>query len=157
MSSEKIVKEIKFELNEIENLLDLYRDELFELNRPPNLVELTALAGVFQSFYTGIEKIFMSVARHIDKNIPQDINWHKTLLYQMTKENEFRKAVISGDTSDELLGYLGFRHFYRHSYSFRLSWSEMEHLVGKIQQTWDRFRSEIWSFINTLENKSNEI
>jgi hypothetical protein len=33
------VKEIKFELDEIENLFDLYREELFELNRQPNQVK----------------------------------------------------------------------------------------------------------------------
>lgn len=154
MSSEKIIKEIKYELSEIENLLDLYKKELFELKGQPNLVELTALASVFHSFYTGAEKIFICIAKIVDKNIPHDINWHKTLLFQMTRENEYRKAILSDTTTDELLGYLSFRHFYRHSYSFRLKWSEMEHLVVSIQQTWEKFKSEILSFVKTLEDNS---
>jgi hypothetical protein len=33
VSIKKAVKEIKFELSEIESLFDLYKEELFELNR----------------------------------------------------------------------------------------------------------------------------
>ncbi len=152
MSTKKIVEELEFELKEIDNLLDLYREELIELNREPNLVELIALAGVLHSFYCGAEKIFLIIAKRVDKKIPYDINWHKTLLYQMAKENEYRKAIISDTTADELLGYLGFRHFYRHSYSSHLKWSEMEHLVIHIQQTWEKFRTEISSFIKRIGN-----
>jgi hypothetical protein len=43
VSTKKIVEELEFELKEIDNLLDLYREELIELNREPNLVELIAL------------------------------------------------------------------------------------------------------------------
>lgn len=151
MLTKKIIDELEFELNEIDNLLDLYKEELFELNREPNLVELIALAGVLHSFYCGVEKIFLIIAKKIDKKIPYDINWHKTLLYQMSKVNEYRKAIISEASADELLGYLTFRHFYRHSYSSHLKWSEMEHLVIQIQQTWEKFEMEILSFMKDFE------
>jgi hypothetical protein len=147
------VKEIKFELDEIENLFDLYREELFELNREPNQVEITALASVLHSFYCGIEKIFLIIAKRIDKSIPYDLNWHKTLLFQMMEKNEFRDAVISDKTKEELSDYLAFRHLYRHSYSSRLKWREMEFLVTSIHQTWIKFRSEISLFIKALESK----
>ena len=154
MSTKKIVEELEFELKEIDNLLDLYREELIELNREPNPVELIALAGVLHSFYSGAEKIFLIIAKRVDKKIPYDINWHKTLLYQMAKENEYRKAIISDTTADELLEYLGFRHFYRHSYSSHLKWSEMEHLVMHIKQTWEKFKTEILSFIKDWKLKN---
>lgn len=131
--------------------MDLYREELLELNREPSLVELIALAGVLHSFYCGIEKLFLIVAKRIDKKIPYDINWHKTLLYQMAKENEHRNAIISDASADELLGYLSFRHFYRHSYSSHLKWSEMEHLVSRLQQNWEQVKVEIFSFIEWLD------
>lgn len=151
----KAAKEIEFELDEIENLFDLYKEELFELNHEPNQVELTALASVLHSFYCGIEKIFLSIAKRIDKKIPHDLNWHKTLLFQMMKKNEFRGAVISDKTKEELSDYLAFRHLYRHSYSSRLKWREMKDLVTSIQQTWKKFRSEISLFMKALENKED--
>lgn len=157
MSTKKIVEDLEFELDEIDNLMDLYREELFELSREPNTVELIALAGVLHSFYCGVEKILLIVAKRVDKKIPYDINWHKTLLYQMAEENEYRKPIMSDISTDELLGYLGFRHFYRHSYSSHLKWSEMEHLVIHIQQTWENFKTEILSFIETIRDNSNEV
>lgn len=80
MSTKKIIEDLEFELDEIDNLMDLYREELFELSREPNTVELIALAGVLHSFYCGVEKILLIVAKRVDKKIPYDINWHKTLL-----------------------------------------------------------------------------
>lgn len=152
MSPEKAVKEIQFELKEIENLLDLYRDELFELDREPNLVELTALAGVLHSFYSGLERIFLVIAKKVDKDVPHDLNWHKSLLVQMSKENKHRKPVFSDKTRDELSEYLVFRHFYRHSYSSHLKWKEMKDLVKSIRETWEEFKSELSIFIKTLDS-----
>lgn len=151
VSYKEIVKQITFELNEIESLIQLYKGELFELNREPTLVELTALASVLHSFYSGMEKIFLIIAKKIDKNSPHDINWHKTLLFRMAIENESREAVISESTRDKLSEYLAFRHFYRHSYSFHLDWEEMKELVVSIQQIWDTFRTEISNYLETLQ------
>lgn len=153
MSTKKVIKEINFELEEIENLFDLYRNELFEIEREPNLLELTGVASVLHSFYCGIEKIFLSIAKNIDENIPFDINWHKTLLSQMAKKNEHREAVISDKAQTGLSDYLAFRHFYRHSYSSHLEWKKMKILVTPIKPTWERFYSEISSFLKALEEK----
>ena len=147
MLLDKAIKEIEFELNEIDTLLELYKNELFELNREPNLVELTALAGVLHSFYSGIERIFIIIAKNTDKKLPSDLNWHKALLMQMATENKHRQAVISLETKEMLSEYLVFRHFYRHSYSFRLKWKELKNLIIPIQQNWEEIKSEILSFI----------
>jgi hypothetical protein len=40
------------------------------MERSPNLVELTALASVLHTFYTGTEKTLLIIARNIDKKIP---------------------------------------------------------------------------------------
>ena len=66
----------------------------------------------------------------------------------MAEENENRGAVISGEMRDTLLNYIAFRHFYRHSYSFRLRWDKMEGLIKAIGKTWEKFESEISDFLN---------
>lgn len=154
MLTEKIVKGIEFELEEIENLFDLYYAELFELTREPTIIELTAMASVLHSFYCGIERIFILIAKNIDKNVPYDINWHKTLLLQMSKPIESRSTVISEKTQGELSEYLAFRHFYRHSYSSRLEWKELKKLVVPIRLLWEKTKSEILSFSKKLESKN---
>lgn len=47
---------------------------------------------------------------------------------------------------NELLKYLGFRHFFRHSYSFHLKWERMEELVNPIRTVWEKFKAEILAF-----------
>jgi uncharacterized protein YutE (UPF0331/DUF86 family) len=156
VSLEKAKEAVEFELEEIESLFDLYKEELFDLNKIPNLVELTAFASVLHSFYNGIENIFLTIAKNIDKNVPTDSNWHKDLLLQMTKENECRKPVLSKEMKDELKKYLTFRHFFRHSYSFTLEWKEVEKLVKPIHLVWERFKSEILSFLSSAVEKDNK-
>ena len=147
MLPDRIREDIEFELGEIDLLFQLYKEELFDLKRTPNLVELTALASVLHSFYNGIEKTLLVIARNIDKDIPSDLNWHKSLLEQMATENRHRKAVLTDDMKNELLKYLGFRHFFRHSYSIHLKWERIEELVKSLSKVWKKFKAEISSLL----------
>lgn len=152
----EIEKEIAFELGEIDSLFSLYKTELFELDREPNVVELTAMASVLHSFYSGVEKILLVVAKRIDGKVPHDINWHKTLLFQMAKKNEKREAVISEEMKDILLKHLAFRHFYRHSYSFRLRWDKLESLIRAIGKTWEKFEAQISGFLHRYKAENEK-
>ena len=155
MSFDNVKETIEFEIGEIESLFQLYKEELFELDleQTPNLLELTAFASVLHSFFNGIENILLTIAKNIDKNVPSDSNWHKTLITQMTKENETRKPVLSEEMKDELKKYLTFRHFFRHSYSFHLEWEELKKLVIPLHQVWVKFKSEILSFLSLATDK----
>lgn len=119
--------------------------------KEPELVELTALASVLHSFYNGIENIFVVIAKGIDGEKPNDSNWHKKLLLQMREFNDKRKEIISEDLKDKIKDYLGFRHFYRHSYSFYLDWKEMKYLVSFIMDVWNQTKEELNDFSNSLK------
>ena len=147
MLPDHIIEKIEFEFEEIESLFELYKEELSNLEQKPSLFELTALGGILHSFYNGIEKILLIIAKGIDKKIPTDPKWHRSLLIQLAKKNKYRCSVLSGEVKELLLDYLGFRHFYRHSYSFHLEWEEMEELVRSLHDMWAKFKSEILLFI----------
>jgi hypothetical protein len=68
----------------------------------------------------------------------------------MTTDNKARGAVLSEEMKERLLDYLAFRHFFRHTYSFRLEWEEMEDLVKPIGDVWNKFNSEISAFLESL-------
>ena len=155
MLPEQVIEKIEFELEEIGSLFELYKNELFDLKPKPNLMELTAFAGVLHSFYNGIEKILLVIAKNLDKKVPDDSEWHKTLLLQMTTGSESRGAVLSGEMKDILLDYLAFRHFFRHTYSFRLEWEEMEDLVIALNDVRSKFSSEISGFLKSLRDSGN--
>jgi len=149
---DEIIERIEFELEEIESLFELYKEELIDPAKKPGLFELTALGGIVHSFYNGIEKILLLIAKGIDRKIPTDPKWHKNLLVQMTKGNETRSAVLSEETKDRLLDYLGFRHFFRHTYSIHLEWEEMEDLVKSMGEVWTKFKSEVSVFMRSAKS-----
>ncbi|UCH95614.1 MAG: hypothetical protein JSV88_01875 [Candidatus Aminicenantes bacterium] len=155
MLLEQVIEKIEFELEEINSLFELYKDELLALNKKPNLMEVTAFAGVLHSFYNGLEKIFLVIAKNIDNKMPDDSKWHKTLLLQMTIDNESMCKVLSHEMKDRLLDYLAFRHFFRHTYSFRLDWEEMEDLIKSISDVWRKFKSEIAGFLKRMRNSES--
>ena len=57
---------------------------------------IDAAALNLQSFYTGLEKIFTTIASQIDENVPSGSEWHKELLKQMATEIKLiRPPIIS--------------------------------------------------------------
>ena len=151
MSLKKACSQIRFELGQIEQLLDTYKDLLAECrDREPDLIKMTAVASVLHSFYNGIESIFLSIAKEADGVVPSGVHWHRDLLVWMAQGNEKRTPVISSDLKEMLATYLGFRHFYRHSYSFHLEQAELKRLIEPITAVWDQFKREIQSFLSSL-------
>ena len=116
----------------------------------PNLVDITALASVLHSFYNGLENIFLNIAKRIDMKVPKTTQWHRNFLTQMTKTTSKRGQVLTNDIANRLADYLGFRHFYRHSYSFFLEWDELEKLVGPLDVTWKQIKNELQIFLDSL-------
>jgi hypothetical protein len=151
--AEKPVARIMFEIGQIDHLLGLYADLLEQVQRRrPGLVEITAVASVLHSFYSGLEKVFGSIAKGIDTSVPDGARWHGDLLTQMAQPTPNREAVLSPDTASQLADYLAFRHFYRHSYSFTLAWDEMEELARSLLEVWSQAKDELQHFIDGLPN-----
>lgn len=92
----------------------------------------------------------MIVAKHIDQSVPTGMQSHRDLLLQMTKRNRQRDNVISIETAKKLAAYLGFRHFYRHSYSFFIDWNELQKLVHRLSAVWAQTKSDGVIFTNSL-------
>jgi hypothetical protein len=146
-----VLTQVPFEMSQLDQLLAVYADLLQRATQhPPDLVEMTALASVLHSFYNGLENIFLSIARHYDQQVPTGDRWHRELLAQMAHPTPTRAPVLSAELVGTLTEYQGFRHFYRHSYSFFLSWDKLKPLVGRIHPTWHTARTELDAFLNTI-------
>lgn len=143
---------MNFEISQIDELFKSYSSLLHRIRKvEPNMIEVTACASVLHSFYNGLENIFLSIVKRIDRNVPTGDRWHRDLLYQMGKETPERKQVLTNKTIDQLVDYMGFRHFYRHSYSFSLEWDELEILIVPVENIWQRIKDELEIFLNSLE------
>jgi len=152
--AEKVASQVIFEIGQINQLLSAYAD-LWERaqENTPNLVELTAIASVLHSFYNGLENIFLSIAKGLDQQVPSGAQWHRDLLEQMTQQTTDRPSVISSKVVQKLADYLGFRHFYRHSYSFFLDWEEMENLVIALPEVWEQTRKALQDFLDSVQKE----
>jgi hypothetical protein len=152
--AEKVASQVAFEIGQIDQLLAVYAN-LWERaqEQVPNLVELTAMASVLHSFYNGLENIFLSIAKGLDQRVPTGMQWHRDLLEQMTQEATNRPSVISSEVAQKLADYLGFRHFYRHSYSFFLDWDEMANLAIALPEVWAQIRKALWDFLDSVQKE----
>lgn len=86
--------------------------------RKPDIIEATAMGGVLQSFYNGVENIFKLIIRNYNESLSNTGNWYIELLYQVSKTMSLRKMVISSDVQKELVKYMKFRHTFRHRYGY---------------------------------------
>lgn len=151
-SPEQVGAEITFEVDQIDQLLVLYDDLLRRvLERDPDTVEIAAVATVLHSFYNGLENVFYTVAKDIDDLIPSGGQSHRDLLSQVSNRTEKRSALISNSTAKFLREYLGFRHFYRHSYSFLIDWEELKKLVIPLAKNWTITKGEFQRFVSMLQ------
>lgn len=147
----KTIGKLNFEISEIDKLLSSYELLINKcINEQPDLIEITAMATVLHSFYNGIEKIFLTIAKEIDNNVPIESKWHKLLLTQMLKQNDNRNWNISKELMDDLEEYLAFRHFYRHAYSFQLNWNKLSQISENIVSVWEKVKNEINELIYNL-------
>jgi hypothetical protein len=150
---EQVIEEIQFDIDQIDRLFASYA-VLFESiqQTQPDLIEATAVASVLHSFYNGLESIFLLIAKRIDGHIPTGEKWHRQLLLQMTQTVTQRQHVITMELAHDLESYLGFRHFYRHSYSFFLDWGQLEKLVAPVHRVWSQAKIELNAFIDHLSS-----
>ena len=152
MDKETCAREISIEIGLIEELIATHIELIRNAERgEPGRIEISAAAALLHSFYNGIENIFQRIARRIDKTAFDSDFWHQELLDSMTIETPLRTRVISPETAAAMKQYLGFRHFFRHSYAFHLQWNKMRDLVLNIDELFVAFKKEIDEFLSSLQ------
>lgn len=152
---DKIIKEqIEFKIKDTDKLFEDY-ELIFEKiqNDKPDLFDLTILGSVLHSFYNGLENIFTIIAKNIDKEVPVGNKSHQQLLHQMASENSNREEIIDENLYKILREYAAFRHFYRHTYSFQLSWDKMQGLVNNVFSVWKSVKDRLENFLNLMEKE----
>lgn len=138
--------------SEIQQIEDLFSEFAHLLDKSavgePDLVERVALGSVLHSFYTGVEGIFLTIAKRVDEHVPAGDRWHRDLLDQVATSRGLRGVLISEETKKVLREYLAFRHFFRQAYTYVLRWEEMRDLVERLGPTWRQARAEIEVFLD---------
>lgn len=153
----KLREQIAVEKELINRLIDVHRPLLSKCTSTlPDNIEISALAAMLHSFYTGIENLFKRIAIHVDGGSSRGEAWHSQLLKSMAGATQNRPAVISESLRVQLQSYLDFRHVFRHAYSFELQWSKMASLVLECENTFRLLETEMDSFLREIRNDSGE-
>ena len=104
------------------------------------------------NFYNGCESIFVLIARTFENNLDEK-KWHQDLLQRMTLEIKgVRPAIISDKLCNLLDNFRGFRHVFRHGYSFELDWDREKLVMEKFSEASDLFEAEMNSFLRQLDS-----
>ena len=154
---DRLRRQVMVERKQLNRLIEMHQPLLEKsASQCPNDIELSALAAVLHSFYTGIENIFRRIALEIDGALPTGEFWHRELLDAVAHSGRDRSAAISEDLRDRLREYLGFRHVFRHAYAFQLQWEKMSHLVLDCEETLRLLEAELDAFLQSgVQNGDN--
>lgn len=148
-------------------LVERFRDELGDLDRVEHRIQrawqgalrfstesdiyLDSVALNLQGFYTGVERLLLLTARHVDLNVPEGEAWHRQLLAQAAREIPgVRPAIISPISLEALDEFRRFRHLVRNVYSENLIPGKIKNLMDLISRTWPQIRSELAAFADYL-------
>lgn len=130
---------IAFEIDQIKKELKVI-EKLNAIRKSAALDEIQIRAGAssLHSIYNGIEKIMLDVLKDRGKPVPKGETWHSELL-EMAQKSQ----IISKTLETELREFMGFRHFYRHTYGFMLDAELMNPLLDKIQAIMKKVANEL--------------
>lgn len=113
---------------------------------------LLVVAMSLHGFYTGIEKIFETIAKQIDGSLSSYSGWHKDLLLQMSAEiSNTRPEVINNSTYELLLEFLAFRHVVRNNYTHKLEPNKVRKLVENLDDCYKSLKNDLMIFCQFLD------
>jgi hypothetical protein len=118
-------------------------------------VYLDSVALNLHSFYSGLERLFELIARHIDCSIPDGETWHRDLLDQMACEvADIRPAVIDQNNTESLDEFRRFRHLVRNVYTINLVPAKIKKIVSNLPGLWNSLRAELLAFADFTDELS---
>ncbi|MGH9853286.1 MAG: hypothetical protein ACREBD_25890 [Blastocatellia bacterium] len=155
--SDRLYKQITVELQQLNHLLDVHRPLLLKsASEAPNEIEISALAAMLHSFYTGIENIFKRIVLELGDALPAGESWHRELLDEMSGPSAARAAVISMPMRDRLREYLRFRHVFRQAYLFQLRWDKMSLLALGCDELLRLLEAELDDFMQARKKADSQ-
>lgn len=119
---------------------------------PGESAYLDSVALNLHAFYSGLERLFELIARHVDGALPSGEAWHRDLLQQMAQDMaRVRPAVLRQDSALTLDEFRRFRHLVRSVYTMSLLPEKMTGLMLALSTLWPALRAELLAFADFLE------
>lgn len=152
----RLAAAIRDELRDIEQLVaeaDAARARFAKMK--PSRLELRGIGAILHDFYTGVERMFETIAPELNGGVPAGSSWHRELLRNMTLDLPgFRPAVIERETERLLDELLRFRHLFRNVYGFELEWPRLRALLERLPAAWKALHADVDRFLGFLDHAS---
>jgi predicted nucleotidyltransferase len=148
---EALKKEVSDELVGLGRMVDQVKSLLARMPQEPTWVEVNAAGKMAHDFYNGAERIFERIAVRLGPGLPTGEGWHTLLLRGMESGVEgVRPAVIDRALALRLVDYLRFRHLFRHTYGYDLTWDKLRPLAEGMEETLTLLRQQVEGFLKGL-------
>jgi hypothetical protein len=150
---EELVERIRGEVPDLENVVQrALRAWSQAQGTPGEQAYVDSVALNLHGFYSGLERLFELIARHVDRVLPTGEAWHRDLLQRMVQDvADVRPAVISQDSALALDEFRRFRHLVRNVYTMNLVPEKMAGLMSVLPGLWPKLRAELLAFADFLE------
>ena len=160
VNTDRLIQRISEEHIEIAQRVEKIRADLQKLEKAPieykESLEIL-IARHLYDFYRGLENIFRRIAQDIDGNLPQDEEWHKTLLKQMAEPGTARAPVLSEETYAELHELLGFRYVFMYIYAEKLDYEQTLENAKRVNAVFPKVSKELDAFIAWLKRQESDV
>ena len=155
----ELEKEVNFEISEINKLFDEGKLllNLIKIKENPDFIEKAAAGSFLHSFYNGVEKLAILIYKGINEKIQNDFKWHKNLFEKTFNPTENFPALFNNKYKIQLQEYMDFRHFFRHTYGYKINIKKIKPLINNVENLWENIKNDVNIFIKSLEIKNINI
>jgi len=111
----ELVERIRGETEELDRVAQRVTTAWASVRRRPGEdAYVDSVALNLHGFYSGLERLFELVIRHVDRSMPTGETWNRSLLKQVAQDfADIRPAVISQEIAVALDEFRRFRHLVR--------------------------------------------
>jgi hypothetical protein len=151
---QELADRIRGEVTDLGRIVQRSSKAWLHAQKTPNEQDfyLDSAALNLHGFYSGLERLFELIARHVDRELPTGETWHRDLLQQIARDaKDIRPAVISQESAMVLDEYRRFRHLVRSVYTLNLEPGKMENLISSLPGLWSQVQAELLAFADFLE------
>jgi uncharacterized protein YutE (UPF0331/DUF86 family) len=135
-----------------EEEIDKILSEIREIN-PETKEKTVYLAYNLHNLYNAFEDLFREIAKIFENEIENLDYYYKELLKRMTIEiSGIRPKILSKESYAILDELRGFRHIFRHAYTYEIIPEKIEFLKDKLLRNWDLIKRDLYNFKSWLKS-----
>jgi hypothetical protein len=149
-----LIERLRGEVSDLDQVVERASQAwlLVQKSSEEQYVYVDSVALNLHGFYSGLERLFELIARHVDHDLPVSETWHRDLLQQMTQDRpDIRPGVISQESAVAIDEFRRFRHLIRNVYTINLAPEKMEGLMEALPELWSKLRAELLAFADYLD------